>query len=270
MKYVSETGLSYFKTKLMAAITTQLATKVDAVEGKVLSSNDYTTTEKEKLAGLSNYTLPIATSEALGGIKIGAGLAINAETGVLSVTNGGVADSVDWSGIQSKPTTVAGYGITDTYTKTETNALIANLDYADSAVENKYVSAVSEVDGVIAVTRTNLPDYSTVYDAIGSAAAIVGTAGDAATANTVYGAKAYADSLVVSAYNYKGTYESLAALQAAVTTPAVGDVYNLSDTGMNTAWNGTAWDDLGASLSGYVASADLVEVTNAEIDAMFA
>ena len=37
--------------------------------GKGLSSNDYTTAEKNKLAGLSNYTLPKAGSSALGGVK---------------------------------------------------------------------------------------------------------------------------------------------------------------------------------------------------------
>lgn len=36
-------------------MSTALEGKVDKVEGKVLSSNDYTTEEKEKLAGLSNY-----------------------------------------------------------------------------------------------------------------------------------------------------------------------------------------------------------------------
>lgn len=36
-------------------MSTALEGKVDKVEGKVLSSNDYTTAEKEKLAGLSNY-----------------------------------------------------------------------------------------------------------------------------------------------------------------------------------------------------------------------
>ena len=35
-----------------------LANKVDKVSGKGLSTNDYTTSEKEKLAGLSNYTHP--------------------------------------------------------------------------------------------------------------------------------------------------------------------------------------------------------------------
>ena len=51
------------------------------------------------------YTLPIATAEALGGIKVGAGLSINPATGVLSATGGGTADSVDWANITSKPET---------------------------------------------------------------------------------------------------------------------------------------------------------------------
>ena len=45
--------------------------KVDKVLGKGLSTNDYTDAEKEKLEGLSNYTLPTASANALGGIKIG-------------------------------------------------------------------------------------------------------------------------------------------------------------------------------------------------------
>jgi hypothetical protein len=32
----------------------------------------------------------------LGGIKVGAGLEVNPETGVLNATGGGTADSVDW------------------------------------------------------------------------------------------------------------------------------------------------------------------------------
>lgn len=38
-----------------ATITNQLSKKVDKVNGKQLSTNDYTTAEKEKLAGLENY-----------------------------------------------------------------------------------------------------------------------------------------------------------------------------------------------------------------------
>ena len=56
--------------------------KVDKVNGKGLSTNDYTNDEKTKLAGISNYTLPIASADTLGGVKIGANLSIN--DGILS------------------------------------------------------------------------------------------------------------------------------------------------------------------------------------------
>lgn len=49
--------------------STELNNKVDKVEGKQLSSNDYTTAEKNKLANLQNYTLPTATKSILGGVK---------------------------------------------------------------------------------------------------------------------------------------------------------------------------------------------------------
>lgn len=48
---------------------TSESNKVDKVEGKQLSSNDYTTAEKNKLANLQNYTLPAATKTTLGGVK---------------------------------------------------------------------------------------------------------------------------------------------------------------------------------------------------------
>lgn len=49
---------------------TLIGNKVDKVEGKGLSTNDYTTEEKNKLAGLKNYTLPTAALDELGGIKL--------------------------------------------------------------------------------------------------------------------------------------------------------------------------------------------------------
>lgn len=51
------------------AFSTELNNKVNKVEGKQLSSNDYTTAEKNKLANLQNYTLPTATKTTLGGVK---------------------------------------------------------------------------------------------------------------------------------------------------------------------------------------------------------
>lgn len=47
--------------------------------------------------------------------------------------------------------------------------LINTLDVTDTAVANNYVSAVSQTDGKIKVTRAALPDYTDVYDAKGAA-----------------------------------------------------------------------------------------------------
>lgn len=44
-------------------------------------------------------------------------------------------------------------------------AEINKLDKADEAVDGEYVSAVSEADGIITVTRAALPDYSNTYAA---------------------------------------------------------------------------------------------------------
>lgn len=69
------------------ASSDDLEKKVDKIDGKGLSTNDYTNDEKNKLAELENYTLPIATNETLGGIKVGENLTIT-EDGVLSAKGG--------------------------------------------------------------------------------------------------------------------------------------------------------------------------------------
>ena len=50
---------------------------------------------------MSNYELPTASADTLGGVKVGTGLEI--ADGVLSATGGGKADSVDWQDIENKP-----------------------------------------------------------------------------------------------------------------------------------------------------------------------
>ena len=64
--------------------------------------------------------------------------------------------------------------------------------------------------------------------------------------------KEYVDSKVSSVYKIKGSVANYASLPTGNLT--VGDVYNLSDTGDNYVWDGTAWDKLGGTvdLSGYV------------------
>lgn len=100
--------------------TTDLAKKVNVVSGKGLSTNDYTTAEKTKLAGIeegaNKYTLPIAAANTLGGIKIGANLSITSE-GVLSAVQG----KLDTSPFETKTNAANTY-----LSKTSFNSTIAN------------------------------------------------------------------------------------------------------------------------------------------------
>lgn len=116
--------------------------KVDKVEGKQLSTNDYTTQEKQKLASLSNYTLPTASTTILGGIKIGSDFSIS--SGVISLKN------INFSKIINRPTTLAGYGITDALSDSDILQSITddtgnnNLPVSQLAVKDYVTSKVSE------------------------------------------------------------------------------------------------------------------------------
>lgn len=65
-KFLDMSGLDYFWSRIKSAF-------VAKVEGKDLSSNDYTSVEKTKLAGIAvganKYTLPTAAKDQLGGVK---------------------------------------------------------------------------------------------------------------------------------------------------------------------------------------------------------
>ena len=71
--------------------------KVDKVEGKGLSTNDYTTPEKNKLAAIeaeaNKYVLPAATASALGGVKIGSNITL-ADGGTISITKNNVTSAL--------------------------------------------------------------------------------------------------------------------------------------------------------------------------------
>lgn len=92
-----ESAKSYTDTKLQGyAKTTDVPTKISQLENDdntvkdasyVHTDNNYTSEEKNKLASLSNYELPIASTSTLGGIKLGEGLESEAD-GTVNVTGG--------------------------------------------------------------------------------------------------------------------------------------------------------------------------------------
>lgn len=71
--------------------------KVDKVEGKELSSNDFTDAYRDKLGGIAQgankYVLPTATASALGGVKIGSNITL-ANGGTISITKNNVTSAL--------------------------------------------------------------------------------------------------------------------------------------------------------------------------------
>lgn len=143
-KYVDEVAMGHAVVKIKEL----LEDKVNTEEGKGLSSNDYTTAEKEKLAGLENYVLPTASTEVAGGVKVGAGLEIN-ENGVLSATGGGTADAVEWANVQSKPADLAGFGLDDD---------------VDDAISTAIADLASKDDIADMATKTDIANMATKDD----------------------------------------------------------------------------------------------------------
>lgn len=83
----------------------------------------------------------------------------------------------------------------------------------------------------------------------------------APTASMHPATKQYVDAAISAVYKYKGSVSTEAELPEDSQT--IGDVYNVEDTGMNVAWDGTKWDKLGSvvDLSGYATTANV----NAEL-----
>lgn len=137
MKFLSLDGLTHLKLLLKNAFATKTHTHT-----------------KSEITDYTDYTLPTASADTLGGVKVGAGLTMN--EGVLSATGGGVADSVDWSNVQNKPTI-----------PTNNNQLTNGAGYqtasdVESAINSK-ISSVMKYKGTVD-DYTNLPSNANVGD----------------------------------------------------------------------------------------------------------
>lgn len=193
-------------------------------------------TDKKKLDGIAenanNYTLPTASSDTKGGIKVGTTLSISGEvlnlksgfpsgtyTKVQTDSYGRVVSgntlsasdipSLSWSKITSgKPTTISGYGITDAYTKTETDSKVAALQsLLDSMFERVYDS-----NNKLIRVHSNVTISSSGDLVAGSNSEGGGTSGGAYTQLEWNAIKALAQSesgLLASAYAVKEAYNEL-------------------------------------------------------------
>ena len=144
---------------------------LDQKQNKLVAGDNISLSENEDgtvtIAGTYNYTLPVASADTLGGIKVGANLSID-ENGVLSASSAVVSvngqtgvvvldkvsvglENVDNTADKDKPisdatqaaldekadkaTTLAGYGITDAYTKEEVDAKVSSVYRFKGSVE---------------------------------------------------------------------------------------------------------------------------------------
>lgn len=127
---------------------TQLWTqKVDKVEGKGLSTNDYTTPEKNKLAAIeaeaNKYVLPAATASALGGVKIGSNITL-ANGGTISITKANV-------------TSALGVDPTTTYVKKAGDTMTGSL-FIETTSEINLYNTISVPSSRYAVLRLKSGD----------------------------------------------------------------------------------------------------------------
>lgn len=158
---------------------TQLQTqKVDKVEGKGLSTNDYTTPEKNKLAAIeaeaNKYVLPAATTTTLGGIIVGDRLSIDS-TGKLVATYtytlptasntvlGGVkigSNITNTNGTisltKANVTSALGVDPTTTYVKKAGDTMTGALTNSSTISGSKLISTVSTGTAPIQVASTTL------------------------------------------------------------------------------------------------------------------
>lgn len=132
---------------LNSNITQLQIQKVDKVEGKGLSTNDYTTPEKNKLAAIeaeaNKYVLPAATASALGGVKIGSNITL-ANGGTISITKANV-------------TSALGVDPTTTYVKKAGDTMTGSL-FIETTSEINLYNTISVPSSRYAVLRLKSGD----------------------------------------------------------------------------------------------------------------
>lgn len=199
-KFLDSNGVLYLWQKIKAAF-------VAKESGKGLSTNDYTTAEKNKLAaidaGANAYTHPTYT----------------ARTG--------------------KPTgnLTPGFGQTFTISQITSDATGHVTAATDRTVTIPSATATSSAAGLMSSAD------KAKLDAFGSAS-------DYALKSDLTGL-----------YKYKGSKATYSALPSTGNT--LGDVWDVQADGMNYAWNGSDWDQLGGTFT-------IESITNSELDSICA
>ena len=219
-----------------------------AIDAKIETANETLQAAIDAKVAKADIAKTISTEAEASDTKVASEKAVATAVAGINTSIAGKADKAD---------TLAGYGITDAYTKTETGEQIT------SAVSDAKSELQTAIDGKVAKT-----DITTTI-AASTAASDTKVPSEKAVASAVEEVK----SIASTAYKYKGsdTYENIIAKE----DPQVGDVWNSTTAhgvypkGTNYAWNGEEWDALGGEvdLSAYQVKAITVGETATTVEA---
>jgi len=177
----------------------------------VIGSNTY---------DIEEYTLPVASSSTLGGIKVGSGLSIDSSTGVLTASGTSVTIDTAMSDSSTNP-------VQNKVIKAYSDGLIAALDGGTIGTPGtgKTVSSVSQTDGNISIgfsdisiTKSQVSDFSHAHGNITSGGDITATAPTIAngdqlvindnSASKITNGPTFDGSTTTKALSQKGTWET--------------------------------------------------------------
>ena len=181
-QFLTKDGLSH----VWLTLKSKLNAKVDKVDGKQLSTNDYTTAENNKLAGLSNYSHPTSA----GNKHIPAG---GAAGKILGWASDGTAQWVDDKNTTYGDATQSAHGLMTAADKTKLDGIAAG---ANKYVHPSYTAAAAGL-------------YKVTVDASGHVSATTAVAKSDITAlgipstNTTYGAASQSANGLMSAADKK-------------------------------------------------------------------
>ena len=291
-KYLDNDGLLYLWQKIKNVFATKdsLNDKVDKETGKGLSTNDYTTAEKNKLNDVAsgaqvnvietvkvnntaltpsskavNITVPTKTSDItndsgfITSADVPEGSAATTTTpkmdgtaAVGSETAFARGDHIHPSDTSRVPTTrkVAGHALSADVTLVKGDVGLGNVDNTADADKPVSTAQQTALDGK--VDKVTGKGLST-NDYTTAEKSKLAAFGDAST----YALK----SDITNMYKYKGSVATVALLPS--TGQTAGDVYNVEANGMNYAWDGTAWDALGEIFT-------ITSISNGDIDTIVA
>lgn len=180
MTFLNNTGLE----RLWSKITAKLDLKVDKVNGKGLSTNDYTTTEKNKLSGIATGATKTVVDTALSSSSTNPvqNKVVNTAISNLNTLVGDTAVSTQiTNAVANKVDKVSGKGLsTNDYTTAEKNKL-SGIDTG----ANKTI-----VDNVLSTTSTNPVQNKVVNTAISNLNTLVGDKSVSSQISTAIASKA--------------------------------------------------------------------------------